>query len=78
MARVNALITLLTIFGLVAADGIYSAKSPVLQVNAKNYDALIAQSNYTSVSHGLISLVRVLIVYRLSSSMHLGVDTAKI
>lgn len=51
MARMNALITLLTVLGLVAADGMYSAKSPVLQINAKNYDALIAQSNHTSVGH---------------------------
>lgn len=29
--------------------GFYTAKSPVLQVNAKNYDQLIAKSNYTSV-----------------------------
>lgn len=33
----------------VNADGIYTKNSPVLQVTAKNYDALIAQSNYTSV-----------------------------
>ena len=29
--------------------GLYSKSSPVLQVDAKNYDRLIAQSNYTSV-----------------------------
>ncbi len=29
---------------------IYSKKSPVLQVDAKNYDKLIAKSSYTSVS----------------------------
>jgi hypothetical protein len=33
------------------ADGIYSTSSPVLQINAKNYNRLIAQSNHTSVSH---------------------------
>jgi protein disulfide-isomerase A6 len=32
------------------ADGLYTKKSPVLQVDAKNYDRLIAKSNYTSVS----------------------------
>ncbi|THC96250.1 hypothetical protein EYZ11_004284 [Aspergillus tanneri] len=30
------------------ADGLYTKKSPVLQVNQKNYDQLIADSNYTS------------------------------
>ncbi|PLB45111.1 thioredoxin-domain-containing protein [Aspergillus steynii IBT 23096] len=31
------------------ADGLYTKKSPVLQVNNKNYDQLIANSNYTSI-----------------------------
>jgi protein disulfide-isomerase A6 len=31
------------------ADGLYTKKSPVLQVDAKNYDRLIAKSNYTSI-----------------------------
>ena len=30
--------------------GIYSKGSPVLQVNAKSYENLIARSNHTSVS----------------------------
>jgi protein disulfide-isomerase A6 len=30
--------------------GLYTKNSPVIQVDAKNYDRLIAQSNYTSVS----------------------------
>lgn len=60
MPRVNALVTLLAIIGLVAADGMYSARSPVLQVNAKNYDALIAQSNHTSVGHNLAAVLQVL------------------
>ena len=34
----------------VNADGLYTKKSPVLQVDAKNYDSLIARSNHTSVS----------------------------
>lgn len=34
----------------VNADGLYTKKSPVLQVNQKNYDQLIANSNHTSVS----------------------------
>ena len=29
--------------------GLYSKNSPVVQVDAKNYDRLIVQSNYTSV-----------------------------
>lgn len=29
--------------------GLYSKSSPVLQVDGKNYDRLIAQSNYSSV-----------------------------
>lgn len=32
-----------------SADGMYSKNSPVLQVTQKNYDQLIANSNYTSV-----------------------------
>jgi protein disulfide-isomerase A6 len=32
------------------ASGLYSKNSPVLQVDAKNYDRLIAKSNHTSVS----------------------------
>jgi len=34
----------------VSADGIYTKKSPVLQVNHKTYNQLIADSNHTSVS----------------------------
>jgi protein disulfide-isomerase A6 len=33
----------------VNADGLYTKKSPVLQVNQKSYNQLIANSNYTSV-----------------------------
>jgi protein disulfide-isomerase A6 len=29
--------------------GLYSKSSPVVQIDHKNYDRLIAQSNYTSV-----------------------------
>ncbi|KAI9866624.1 MAG: hypothetical protein M1813_001176 [Trichoglossum hirsutum] len=32
-----------------AADDLYSKSSPVLQVNARNYDRLIAKSNYSSL-----------------------------
>lgn len=50
MARLPLFLCLVAALGLAAADGIYSSKSPVLQVTAKNYDSLIAQSNHTSVS----------------------------
>ncbi|PWY87004.1 PDI related protein A [Aspergillus heteromorphus CBS 117.55] len=33
----------------VNADGLYTKKSPVLQVTGKNYDQLIANSNHTSI-----------------------------
>jgi protein disulfide-isomerase A6 len=36
-----------------AQADIYSKKSPVLQVDAKSYDRLIAKSSYTSVSRRL-------------------------
>lgn len=37
----------------VNADGLYTKKSPVLQVTHKTYDQLIANSNHTSVSRAL-------------------------
>ena len=52
MARGSILGLLAALLAVVHADGIYTKNSPVLQVDAKSYDALIAQSNYTSV--GLI------------------------
>lgn len=33
--------------------GMYSKGSPVLQIDARSYDRLIAQSNYSSVGHVL-------------------------
>lgn len=33
-----------------AQAGLYTKKSPVLQVDVKDYDRLINKSNYTSVS----------------------------
>lgn len=32
-----------------SADGIYTKSSPVLQLDARNYDNLLARSNHTSV-----------------------------
>jgi protein disulfide-isomerase A6 len=52
MARGSILGLLAALLAVVRVDGIYTKNSPVLQVDAKSYDALIAQSNYTSV--GLI------------------------
>lgn len=34
----------------VNADGLYTKNSPVIQLNAKTYNSLIANSNHTSVS----------------------------
>ncbi|OJJ86620.1 putative disulfide isomerase [Aspergillus glaucus CBS 516.65] len=39
----------------VSAEGIYTKKSPVLQVNYKTYNQLVADSNHTSVSNLLIT-----------------------
>lgn len=36
--------------------GLYTKSSPVLQVDYKNYDSLIANSNHTSVSINLFYL----------------------
>lgn len=49
MARTLLVSCLVALLGVVTADGMYDGKSPVLQVNAKNYDSLIAQSNHTSI-----------------------------
>lgn len=34
--------------------GIYTKNSPVLQVDAKSYDRLVAKSNYTTVSYQVV------------------------
>ncbi|OCT46932.1 disulfide isomerase [Cladophialophora carrionii] len=39
----------LTLGCVLHVDALYSKSSPVLQVNAKTYDSLIAQSNHTSI-----------------------------
>jgi len=44
-----ALPLLIASSALVTADAVYTKNSPVLQVSAKTYDSLIAQSNHTSV-----------------------------
>lgn len=50
MARGSVIVCLLAVLGFASAQGLYTSKSPVLDVNAKNYDSLIAQSNHTSVA----------------------------
>lgn len=69
-----------------AQAGLYSKKSPVLQVDAKSYDRLIAKSNHTSVSdiepcsladkHLELSPAN-LLRSRLSNSMPHGAATAR-
>ena len=46
---VLALVTALLAFKIVNVDAFYTKNSPVLQVDAKSYDSLIAISNHTSV-----------------------------
>ena len=52
MACTQSLLALavLAFLSFVNADAIYTKKSPVLQVDSKSYDNLIASSNHTSVS----------------------------
>ncbi|RMD40333.1 hypothetical protein DV735_g4807, partial [Chaetothyriales sp. CBS 134920] len=49
MVRACALLLLGLATSFAAANGLYGKNSPVLQVNAKNYDSLVAQSNHTSI-----------------------------
>lgn len=51
MVHTNAIATIAALLALpvYVQAGLYSKSSPVLQIDAKNYDRLIAQSNYTSV-----------------------------
>ena len=73
--------TTITVAALLAAipvkAGLYTKSSPVVQVDAKNYDRLIAQSNYTSVSMPSPRVTTYLPV-RSSSSMLRGAGTARI
>ena len=54
LCTIGALLALASTSILVNADGIYNKNSPVVQVNAKSYDLLIAQSNHTSVSSDIL------------------------
>ena len=40
---------LLLVLDPTIASGLYSKNSPVIQIDAKNYETIIAKSNYTSV-----------------------------
>lgn len=51
------------LLAMVNADGLYTKKSPVLQVSARDYDRLIAQSNHASVR---------LVIHQLNSVLTLG------
>jgi hypothetical protein len=55
MARSSILTLLAALLAVVHADAIYTKNSPVLQVDAKSYDTLIAQSNHTSASPTVLS-----------------------
>jgi hypothetical protein len=45
-------LSLLAALPSVQAGGLYTKNSPVIQVDAKNYDRLVAKSNYTTVCQG--------------------------
>lgn len=47
----NTLCAASFILGGVRADGLYTKSSPVLHVDGKSYDKLVAKSNLVSVSH---------------------------
>jgi hypothetical protein len=51
MAGTLSLVTLLalTFCSVITVDAIYTKTSPVLQLDSKSYDTLIARSNHTSV-----------------------------
>ena len=48
-ALVLLISSLLAVVPAVRADGLYTKNSPVLQVNNKNYDRFISNSNHSSV-----------------------------
>ncbi|RMZ78065.1 hypothetical protein DV737_g4037, partial [Chaetothyriales sp. CBS 132003] len=48
MVQAWAVLLLSLTTSLVAAEGLYGKNSPVLQLNAKSYHSLVAQSNHTS------------------------------
>lgn len=47
----SVLATFLLSAGVANADGLYTKASPVLQVNGKNYEKLVAKSNSVTVSN---------------------------
>jgi hypothetical protein len=46
----SVVLTALLVSKPAIAAGLYTKNSPVIQVDAKSYESLIAKSNYTSVS----------------------------
>lgn len=48
-AALTAAIAVLSLANPANGAGLYHKMSPVIQVDAKNYDRLIAKSNHTSV-----------------------------
>ena len=71
------------LFALPAFADLYTKKSPVVQVTAKTYDKLIAQSNQSAVS-GIFFLINThkyktnKVHFRSLNSMRHGAVTAKI
>ena len=65
---------------LPASASLYTKNSPVIQIDGRNYDRLIAQSNYTSVGGPPLNLpAHALAKYpsRSSNSTLRGADTAR-
>jgi hypothetical protein len=60
-----------------AQAGMYTKNSPVLQVDGKTYDRLIAQSNHTSVGEPAPDTELPLMDSRCSSSTRRGAVTAR-
>jgi hypothetical protein len=52
----SALTAVLALMPAAQAAGLYTKNSPVLQVDGKSYERLIAKSNYTSVRPKALSL----------------------
>ena len=70
--------TLLLLLQIANGAGLYTKNSPVIQLDGKSYESVIARSNYTSVSprddYGLTSTNY---AFRLSSFMHHGAAIAR-
>lgn len=49
-----AAVSALLVPSALAAGGIYTKNSPVLQVDGKSYNSLVARSNHTTVSYPIL------------------------